>query len=804
MYVFDTETCGLHGPIILIQYQKIDSVSNIKDNDSIVLHNVWHSPIQETLDVIENFCNEGVIAFNLVFDWFHICQLYTTLYELGIRCGFDAEPVDYIDKYAELEPIARDGNCVKPRHALDLMLYARKGPYQSTMERKNIVIRRVPTVLAKSLQNKLDKAITLDSIYFARRREYKEYNWDIETCNDDVTFSNLTLRFKPSIALKVLAQEILGIQPNAIIKDIIPKPSPLEHGWAPFALALSNAKNNWRVRLVTSTGVKQGYAWPGVIRHHISHWEYNKFARIYARNDIVYTRDLYYYFRAEVDDDDSILAAQVGAARWKGYAINKQGIERLRENAVELSSKAPKAPKKVFEYIAPYLSETEKSVLQESTKRSVLETLADALQPCTDCDGQGCEKCKGTGNTEVPHPAAKYAKACLDARKAKKEIELYDKLLEAGRFHASLKIIGTLSSRMSGADGLNPQGIKHDRYVREQFPLASPPLKLIGGDFMSFEVSIIDAICNDPKLRRDLSTCAKCKKVWPLELYAKQIKCPHCGEYDRDSNEPCRQKFHGLFAMGLAPGKTYDEIIATKGTEDDLYDKGKRGGFSQFYGGTWETLVDRLSVSEDVAQACEKWFNEEYKGSQRFKDEIFDDYCSMRQPEGIGTRVEWHDPKPYVESLLGFRRYFTIENTICHELFKLANALPKNWKEIKIKCIRRDREQSVSGALMSALYAAAFSIQAKNMRAAANHRIQSTGATILKELQCKLWELQPIGVSEWRIQPLNIHDELMVPIKPGLETQAKEIVDTLVESKRDLIPLIAIGWSSHLTSWADK
>jgi hypothetical protein len=795
MVVFDTETCGLHGPIVLIQYKELGT-------EGIHLHNVWHEPISSTLELIEWLCERGVIGFNLVFDWFHIQQLYTTLLLLSQQHGDSVLAIDYINDYANLEPEARDGPCVKPAHALDLMLHAKKGPYQSTMERRNITIRRVPSVLAKSLVSKLEQAIDIDKIYFAR--------WTIE--HDEGEFSNITLRFKPSAALKVLAVHALGYKEviTHATLDTNDMPRPLEIGWAPFALALSNAEINWRAKISKASGVKRGYTWPGVIRNHIGYWMYNELAKRYANDDVKYTEELYYYFKEpDCDDDNSILACQVGSARWRGYAINKSGIQKLRAKAVLTAKRAPKAPNAVFEYIAPHLSKTELSVLQGSTKRVILEYISKMKIPCPDCATtlhvvETCSTCLGTGNSDEPHPAARYAKDCLDARKAQKEIELYDKLLQAGRLHASYKIIGTLSDRMSGADGLNPQGIKHDKYVRAQFPLTGNTNELIldGGDFISFEVSIIDAICNDEKLNTELRRCSKCKYIWPLDLFSKQIKCPGCNQ--SDNGEACRQKFHGLFGMGLKPGITYDEVIATKGLEDDLYDKGKRGGFSQFYGGNWATLVDRLGVDEDTAKRCEEWFITEYSGAQKFREEIYNDYCSMRQPDGLGTKVEWHEPKEYVESLLGFRRYFTIENNICRALFNLANNLPSSWREIKTRCVRRDREQTISGAAMSALYAAAFNIQAKNMRAAANHRIQSTGTGICKRLQCRLWELQPVGIHPWVIQPMNIHDEIMCPINPDKSEEAKRIVDELIEETRPLIPLVAIGWSHDLKSWADK
>ena len=477
MYVYDTETCGFHGPIVLIQYQIIDPAGNDQNDDNIVLHNVWKSPIQATLDLIEDMLDKGTIGFNLSFDHFHLCQLYTTLLLLKEKVGGNALPIDHINLYAELEPLGRDGPCLKPRHCLDLMLYARKGPYQSTMERRNIVIRRVPTVLARDLQSKLDEVIKLNDIYFARRKERKELNWDID--HVDNVFSNMTLRFKPSAALKVLAQDALGITDTQALKDMGPKVQPLEVGWAPFATALSSADRNWQCRIKKHSDFRKGKAWPGVIEHHISFWSFNSQGRKYAKDDIVYTRNLYYHFRDAVgstlaiSDNDSVLACQVAAARWRGFAINVEGVQKLRTEAYIRSIKAPKAPKRVYEYIEPYLTETERQIigLEGSTSKATLEKIERMKIPCLECSGTGkadgyshvfdglfgdsfdgagnenepCPHCNGTGDTEEKHPASAYAKACLDARKAAKEVEVWDKLLQAGRFHASVNVIGTLS-----------------------------------------------------------------------------------------------------------------------------------------------------------------------------------------------------------------------------------------------------------------------------------------------------------------------------------------------------------------------
>ena len=97
----------------------------------------------------------------------------------------------------------------------------------------------------------------------------------------------------------------------------------------------------------------------------------------------------------------------------------------------------------------------------------------------------------------------------LDVKIAAKEVELYQKLLLAGKFHASFVVIGTLSSRMAGADGLNPQGIKHTKDVRRMFPLSWDGYILCGGDFDSFEVTLADAVYNDPSLRAALCSGKK-------------------------------------------------------------------------------------------------------------------------------------------------------------------------------------------------------------------------------------------------------------------------------------------------------
>ena len=132
--------------------------------------------------------------------------------------------------------------------------------------------------------------------------------------------------------------------------------------------------------------------------------------------------------------------------------------------------------------------------------------------------------------------------------------------------------------------------------------------------------------------------------------------------------------------------------------------------------------------------------------------------------------------------MLGYHRYFTLENDIQKRLFKLAQSPPKSWRNFRVKVTRRDRIQTASGAAQSALYGAAFSIEASKIRQAGNHVIQSTGAEITKDVQSAIVEIQPIGIHPWIVRCLNVHDEVMV-ITDCFETKIKvaEIVKKIVK-----------------------
>lgn len=812
MIYLDSESAGLYGLPVIIQWS--DGFGPVH------IENLWKKRPQEVIETIEHVAlhKDGICMFNSAFDYFMLYKMWTTLKVLleNHPNSFNKDLEDQIDDIAESENKARDYDYVlKPHHTKDLFLYARKTHYQSTMDRKDIIIKKVPTKLAFLLAKELEKRIPLKDIYFARRKDKTVEKWQVTDVTDafgdiDPDWKNITVKFKASSALKALAADIGLSDAKDIIKyrdiEVNKKLYPEELGYAPYAEAIGKrGKWNW--------------SWPEVIRYHIDHWAYHERAREYATKDVIYLRELDRHFNfPEPDDDDSVLAVMVAMVRWRGFKIDSESIKNLKKEIQgrrykvigSLKYKIPTAASGAKRYIFEKLDKTEQLAIKAisknniedfqrgSTKKVLLEEIAKFTIPCSVCRGEpGDTICPACNNGRIRHEAAIRADEVLNARKADKEEELYDKLLRAGRFHASFKIIGALSSRMAGADKLNAQGIKRTKQVRACFPLAWDGYKLCGGDFDGFEVTIAEAFFGDLMLRKDLLTCEKCKGEMIFDQEIRKFTCTRCGSHDG-------QTMHGIFGTFCYPPLTYDEIKKTKNTDGDKYTPAKSGFFAFIYGGEGFTLETRLGVPIDVADKAIITFSRRYPNVGKRRTEVQNKFTSLRQPKGIGTKVEWSEPDEKVETMLGFPRYFTLENQICRELFELAQKTPVAWRDIRLQVQRRDRLQTATGAVSSALYAAAFNIQGQTKRAAGNHIIQGTGAGITKKLQTEIWKVQPAGIHKWLVCNMNVHDEVLCVTHPSVVDKVAQVVSDTVESFRPIIPLIMMKWKRDMKSWAEK
>jgi hypothetical protein len=778
----DTETCGLHGLAVLIQYAF--------DNDEPTLYNPWLNPAKETRELIERFMETTIVGFNLAFDHFHLCKWYT----LAGMLNDHAIPAELpLIEVAQAEMDGRDGPCLKPVSALDLWLHSRKGPYQFLMDRKEVRVRKVPSVIADRVKDYLAETITFPDILDARWGVYDRKRLDVV----DPEFKDVCLRFRPSGGLKALAKHCLG-------REVIEYPPPpredklFELGFVPFALGVSDP-SDWKGR--NNRGEFKGYTWPHHIKSDIDYWENDDTSRKYAYDDVILTRDLEEHFEfPEPGDDDSILACMVAAVRWHGFEIDGEAIEEQRKKAQKVVDSSPVNVNKVTEvrkYIMDAMDPTEAILMDEnphskkmaastrliedSTKKANLEKIRDRLitdeeEMCFNCFGEGCNRCGGKGVVGPGRlPASIRCDEILTVKAAAKEVELFNKLLRAGRLHASFKVIGTKSTRMSGGDGLNTQGIKKSRPVREAFPLKWNGMILCGGDFDSFEITIADAVFGDPTMRRDLL-----KGV----------------------------SVHTVMAENIYPDKTREEILASKALADgsliDMYSRGKQGVFAMLYGGDEGTLQRKLSIAAKVAEAAMNGFQARYPRVREVRESNARKFACMVQEGGIGTEIKWIEPDDYCETFLGFKRYFTLENQICEALYEIAQHPPKFWMvEGKIKR-NRDDDQTIVGATCSALYGAARQLAAADVRAANNHLIQSPGAQITKGVQRAIWDLQPVGANDWVVAPMNIHDEIMCVTRPDKAVAVAEIVGNKVEEYREVVPLIGLEWVTDQKTWGEK
>lgn len=801
-FYIDTETCGFHGLATLIQYAYED--------EDVVLHNLWDVPVQDTIDLIEKFTRSTCVFFNATYDWFHLCKIYTMWLVLRERHGNVTPRHIPTWELAEAERDARDGPCIKPKDVLCLMMHSRKGEFQTLMSRHDVRVTKVPTPLAEPLRNHLESLIEFDEILFAGRKNPNAPKWGVydrikrgKEDQIDPNFKDVVLKFKPSRGLKYLAQHCLGLDPEFhSFKDVYPiRDAKLaELGFAPFALGVSSADKDWKI--YDKNGKSKGQAWPAFIHFDIEHWRIHEEARRYARDDVKYTRLLDEYFEfPEAGDNDSVLSCMVAAVRWHGFVVDTEkvaGLLRESKRVLEASPVNINKPSQVKAYIREVMDESEATLIDKSTKKANLEKIrADYVvdpssdgfdtelggEPCVRCLAEGedggsvCPRCEGRGYLPAgPTRASCRADEILKCKAAAKEVELYEKLTLAGRFHAAFKVIGTLSSRMAGGEGLNAQGIKGSKEVRGSFPLKWDGMVLCGGDFDGFEVTIADAVFGDEKLHENLLAGVS---------------------------------IHTMMAEKIYPDKTRDEIKASKGFADggdvDMYTRGKQAVFATLYGGDANTINKKLSIPKKIAEAAFDAFQNEYPGIKQTREKIAEDFSALKQHGEVGTgHISYKEPADYVETFLGFRRYFTLENRIAKALYDLARDVPKAWRRLDFEVVRRDRTQTPAGAVSSALYGAAFQIQASTIRAANNHLIQSPGAMITKALQRNIWDLQPAGVHDWVVAPMNIHDEVLSVTHPDAVEAVTDVVVHTVESFRDRVPLIGMDWVKSMENWAGK
>lgn len=725
MLIYDTETVGLSGIMVLLQYAE--------DEGPVQLVDIWKQPVYKTISFIEYMMDQKVVGFNLSFDHFHLQKLHS-IFRLLPQNGLP-DP----RRAFELQQTAiEQALCIKPRAACDLMLWARKGKYQSLMRRHPIRIRKVVTELADPLANVLAERVHIDNIYFAGNKSNEGPVWKVLDREDEPDFKDVVLSFNPASGLKFLAEYALGAKPKYHFSDVeLDKELRPEDDLGYYPTACK---------------------WLDVIHHHIEHWATNGPAREYAADDVIYTRDLWKHLDSpKPGDNDSELACAVASSRWRGFTIDTVKISKLRDEALKAFSACPiniNAPAQVRPYLNEVLDPVERMLIADTTQKAKLKEIL---------------------TWGKKHPAHDRVQEVLSAKEAKKQIELYDKLLSVGRLHPDLKIIGAKSGRMSGSGGLSIHSINATPEIRECFPMSWEGMAFSLGDFSNFEFVLADAVYDDPDLRAALAG---------------------------------GKKIHALFATALFPGTKYEDFYddeAGHAVDKERYGDAKSGVYAMLYGGKDYTLSRNLGIPmADAEAAVERWL-QMFPGIADKQREVAAQFETMKQDENTG-HIIFTEPAEYIETALGFRRGFTLENKVRRALYDLACNPPHWWRELPIRIRRRASKgmQTGAGAVQSALYGAAFAIQGAIVRQAGNHLMQSYGAEICKDVQRKVWDYQPSGVHPYRVSTINVHDEVHAVCLPELVDPIEKTVMEAVEEYRELVPLIKMDWEKTATSWASK
>lgn len=726
----DTETCGLTGPVVLIQTGIKNKYGELTD---VELFYPWEVPVKDTLQYIDGFMtHEKWNLYNCSYDSFHLCKLYNTFSLVDNK-----NELPDIEEIHGLEQVAWMGNkCIRPHSVIDTFILLKKNLFQFLMTRQNVVISKVHVSIVNQLKIYLEEWShrELHPLLFEKFQD-KRNHWKVFPHKGFNEWYDIKLSFSPAMGLKPFAKHILN-------KEVSEIEIPQEY-WP-------QDEKEYR---------PYNYNWPRVFDYHKEYWHSNK-GVTYAKNDIIYLHEFHQYLSEQGQwpdgyDIDSDLAWMVGQVRLSGFKINNKLLEDTIEDAENSIEGIPTAPSQVENYLraAPDWNPAYDFILTD-TKETTLQAIIDMKAGAV----------------------SERAENVLKQRSLEKKIDLLKKIESVGRMHPDFNVTGTKTNRMSGRGGINYHGINREDNIREIFVMHTtrkdlPTLRedtvLSGGDFKNQEVTILDAVVNDPQLHADL------KEYGSIHLLAWRL-------------------------LWDDPEATLDEIKKDK----DKYTRTKNGVFAGFYGAFEDKLAQTYGTSiEHVREFQHKW-ETRYPSFKDDRLRLEKEYCSMSQDGGIGGKVKWSNPKPYVETLFGFRRWFLLENKICKFFFDTAETLPRELNGYVLKVIRRQRPQTVSGALRSALYAAAFNFQSANLRQAGNTRIQGTGAEVTKRVQWNVWQLQPVGISDFKVKLFNVHDELMC--ENDCPAKVAAIVHAVVNGLKEYIPLLEIEWSEKMNSWSEK
>ena len=353
-------------------------------------------------------------------------------------------------------------------------------------------------------------------------------------------------------------------------------------------------------------------------------------------------------------------------------------------------------------------------------------------------------------------PSAPAAQAMMDFTAYQQRLVQVEKVLECrtGRCHPDLRVLGTKTGRMAGTAGLNWQGITRVKKGSKIGIRAAMEVAAVG-DWHALEVILGANIYQDEEMFKDIENKVD----------------PHC------KNAALMQP------KALKNGWTYEYIYKKYKEEDpeitEMRSATKGAGFCLQYLGAAPKLAETLGVTVEEAEKSLARYYSVYKGFAKYRQDLEKAVLTADTERWASDSVS--RMRRAVKDEMGFEIRWDLECDMAQLLWQLGGKGVHTGMSGSIVRVSEKGPQTYDGAVKSALLGGAIAIQNAVMRQQGNARVQSTGSTLTKMLQARIW-------SKFRMPSLNVHDELVFAVHDTFDYAIlqKEVEDFTNEWRKKL------------------
>jgi len=401
----DTETAGLCGPVVSVQYSINDGPIKIvfpfENPESVLeLEKLLYDP--ETV----------IIGFNLIFDLYKLYETFHQLHGIDIR-----------SREAEIMPF----RC----SCIDLMIRAKQHKVFNILSagKKIVKLKKIPEKFQEKITEHVEKLLAKNIKLPIKLG--KKLSKDKENKSVTVTYS-----IESSGKLKEIMR-LLGEKTDQI-EEV------LELAQFPEKIFIPGGE------LAYEEEYKRLY------RNNLKRLQEDERATEYAKNDIKFLKILYKELgNLEPNEQDSAVCV-VAYTQYRGFEIDRelaqQEKERLEKLLQETRIKTPFNPgssKQRLEYLKANLVDRELAKLLKKANKETMQALID----------------QGALNSEAQEVIEKL----LSYGKLKQQLDFLKLFSASptGRIHPPFRVWGTSTGRMAGTRGFNLHSLAKDGYVRK-------------------------------------------------------------------------------------------------------------------------------------------------------------------------------------------------------------------------------------------------------------------------------------------------------------------------------------------------